>query len=86
MLGVLQSEYPLVTITLQRWQKNWIKQQHAINFSGLVQEIVSEIIRQRDPIYYEMNATIETRNVQQKDTIKTIIKKHPEIMSLNSNK
>ena len=83
-MGGFRSDYPLVTITLERWQKNWIKQQHAMNFSGLVQEMISEIIRQRDPAYYEMNATITTYNIQRKDTIKELVKNHPEIIPVNT--
>ena len=79
-MGSFRSEYPLTAITLQRWQKNWLKQQHAMNFSGLVQEMLTEIIRQRDPVYFEMHGTIVDNNIQKKDMVKEIIRRHPEII------
>ena len=84
-MGVLRSDYPLVTITVQRWQKNWIAQQHGINFSGLVQEMLCELIRQRDPVYYEMNNDIDSRNIQRKDMIKNIVRNHPELVPVNTS-
>jgi hypothetical protein len=84
-MGVLRSDYPVVTITIQRWQKNWITKQHAINFSGLVQEMLAELIRQRDPTYFEMNNQICDNNIQRKDLIKSIARTHPEIMPVNTN-
>jgi shikimate kinase len=83
-MGVLRSDYPVVTITLQRWQKNWLNKQNAINFSGLVQEMMTELIRQRDPVYFEMNNQICDNNIQRKDLIKTIVKNHPEIMPVSN--
>lgn len=83
-MGVLRSDYPLVTITIQRWQKDWITAQHALNFSGLVQEMVSELIKHRDPSYYAMNVE-ETENnlIHRKELIKTIVAKHPEIVKFS---
>lgn len=83
-MGSFRSEYPITGITLQRWQKTWIKQQKSMNFSGLVQEVLTEIIRQKDPVYFEMHATIVDNNIQRKDLVKNIVKQHPEIIPIKN--
>lgn len=80
-----RSDYPVVTITIQRWQKNWLAKQQGINFSGLVQEMLTEMIRQRDPIYFEMNNQVCDNNVQRKDMIRNIVKAHPEILPIHTS-
>ena len=81
VMGTFRTDYPLMTITIQRWQKNWINTQQTINFSGLVQEMLTELIKARDPDYYlENKPHLENGIIQRHDVIKTIIKKHPEIM------
>ena len=85
-MGVLKSEYPITTITLQRWQKDWISKQSGINFSGLVQEVLTELIKQRDPAYYELYQKPDESLVRRKDMVKGIIERHPEIIPLNSTK
>ena len=39
-----RTEYPLITITIRRDQKNWLKNQNTINFSGFVQEQLDILI------------------------------------------
>lgn len=74
-MGVLRSEYPLATITLQRWQKDWLAQQHGINFSGLVQEFLTEMIKVRDPAYYSMHIEDTEQNlIQRKDMMRQIVR------------
>ena len=75
-LGVLKSDYPVAQITLPRWQKEWIQSQHSLNFSGLVQEILCEVIRATDPKYFDVHANkIEKYMTQRKEMIKTIVAK-----------
>lgn len=38
-------------ISLYRWQRDWIRNHHAINLSGLVQEMIIKLIEERDPEY-----------------------------------
>ena len=79
-MGGFRSDYLFVGITLPRYQKHWISKQKGVNFSGLVQEMVSEIIRQKDPSYFEMHAGITNYNIQRKDMVQNMIKNHPEIV------
>ena len=79
-MGTFRTDYPLMTITVQRWQKNWLLSQNTINFSGLVQEMLTELIKQRDPDFYLENKPHIENGIQRQDVIKTIIKKHPEII------
>ena len=46
-------DYVYTLISLPRWQKEWIKSKHSINFSGLVQEVLIKIISQKDPDYFQ---------------------------------
>ena len=41
--------------------------------------MLTELIKQRDPAYWEANV-IDTNSIQRKDLIKTIIKNHPAII------
>lgn len=43
----------LRTISLQRWQNDWIKNHKAVNFSGMCSEIILTMIKEKDPEYYE---------------------------------
>lgn len=83
-MGVLKSDYPITTITLQRWQKDWIARQQGINFSGLIQEVLTELIKQRDPSYFELHQKPDETLVRRKDMIKSMIERHPEIVPLHS--
>ena len=38
-------------ISMYRWQREWIRDHHAINLSGFVQELVIKLIEERDPEY-----------------------------------
>ena len=83
-MGVLKSDYPLTTISLQRWQKDWIAKQKGINFSGLVQEVLTELIKQRDPAYFDIHCREQETLVRRKDMVHCILERHPEIVPLNS--
>lgn len=82
-MGVLKSDYPITTITLQRWQKDWVAKQTGINFSGLIQEVLTELIKQRDPSYYELHQRPDETLVRRKDMVKSMIERHPELVPLN---
>jgi len=41
---------------LARWQRDWINMHRSdINYSGLVQAMVTELIESKDPEYFEQN-------------------------------
>ncbi len=61
-------------VTLPRWERDWIGAHKSINFSGLCQEIVCQIIKDNDPEYYEQNKKyLNQKVVRQKDTILRIV-------------
>ncbi len=45
----------LKMISLARWQREWVNSHHAINFSGMVQDMIIDVIREHDPKYFEAN-------------------------------
>jgi hypothetical protein len=63
-------------ITLQRWLRSWISNQKSINFSGLCTEMVCQLIKERDPEYYERyKHLLEENPIKRKDQIREIISK-----------
>lgn len=40
-------------VSLPRWQKDWINDQNTINFSGMIQEMLNDIIERNDPEYFQ---------------------------------
>lgn len=70
------------TVHMYRWQKEWINSRHSVNFSGLVQEIIIELMREYDPDYFEANKQhLNNHTIQRKDAVDVIIKRHPEIVN-----
>lgn len=68
--------YKLVGMPL--WQRTWINNHKSINFSGLVQEMIVQIIEKNDPIYFEQYRD-KLKPIRLKDTtpiIKLTIIKH----------
>lgn len=41
--------------SLPRWQRDWINNHRGINYSGLVQEMLKQVIEKNDPEYYQKN-------------------------------
>lgn len=63
-------------VSLQRWQRTWINSQHSINFSGLIQEIVVELIRTQDKKYFEAHKHfIEDKEIYRHEVIQNMLKK-----------
>lgn len=68
------------TVTLKHWQRVWIDRHPAINFSGLVQEMLIEIIKVHDPEYYKKNRQyLDISPVRKKEIIDRITKSTPII-------
>ena len=65
-------------VTMPRWQRNWIDDHRSINFSGLVQELMIEIIRNHDPEYFDQNKQhLEIHLSKKKEIIDHIVKTKP---------
>jgi len=43
-----RSNFPLITITIRRDQKDWIASQNTLNFSGWVQEELDKLIAEKE--------------------------------------
>lgn len=62
-------------INLRRWQRDWINNHRSINFSGLVQELLVQIIKEKDPAYYEMYSYLLAGNYpKRKENIEPLLK------------
>ena len=52
---------------LPRWQREWINdRRQTVNYSGLVQDLLCEIIENNDPEYYEKNKKYLTVRITRK--------------------
>jgi|APSaa5957512535_1039671.scaffolds.fasta_scaffold36468_5 hypothetical protein len=43
-----RTDYPLITITIRRDQKEWLARQNTVNFSGYVQDQLDMLMRYKD--------------------------------------
>jgi hypothetical protein len=69
------------TVTLKHWQRVWIDRHGSINFSGLVQEMITEVIRMHDPAYYTKHKQyLDISQQRKKEIINQIVKTTPIIM------
>ena len=50
LTGPADTVYKLTT--LARWQREWINNHRGINFSGLCQDMINDIIEKNDPEYF----------------------------------
>lgn len=86
-MGILLSPTDSVpkNVTLPRWQRSWINAHPSINFSGLAQEIVVELIRIYDKPYYEQNKPfLEDKQVMRKEFIEHMLKSNPDLMRIGT--
>lgn len=60
-------------ISMKGWQRTWINRHREINFSGLIQMYISEIIKEEDPEYYEKYKHIEMSISPKKERAEKII-------------
>ncbi len=57
-------------VTLARWQRNWINSHRSINFSGLVEMHLSNLIKDYDPDYFKKNEHfLKDRMIRRKDNL-----------------
>lgn len=50
LTGPADTVYKLTT--LARWQRDWINNHRTINFSGLCQDMINDVIEKNDPEYF----------------------------------
>lgn len=82
-MGILQEPTDTVAklVSLPRWQREWINSRKSINFSGLAQEVIIELMRAHDPEYFQRHLPlIDAKSIMRKDAIENIVKRHPEIV------
>ena len=61
-------------VSMQRWLRSYLKSHPSINFSGLCTEMVVQIIKERDPEYYERyRHLLEENPIKRKEEIKKIV-------------
>jgi hypothetical protein len=74
-LKFLKDEDPVhKNISMQRWVRSWINKKKSINFSGLCREVIFELMKERDPEYYERyKHLLEENPTKQIEVIKKII-------------
>ena len=83
-MGLLTSPCDnVVKITsMPRWQRDWINNNRSINYSGLVQEMLNEIIKQNDPEYFEENKKfLKQRQVRRKEVIENKMPKKIKVLT-----
>ncbi len=60
-------------VTLPRWQKEWINSHRSINFSGMVQMHVADIIKEYDPSFFKENEhLLKERMTRRKEQMREI--------------
>lgn len=63
-------------ISLPRWQKDWINKQNTVNFSGMIQEMLNDIIERNDPIYFQKKRhNIAKRQQRRHETTMFVLRK-----------
>ena len=50
---VIPDETTYKIVSLPRWQRQWMREHKSINCSGLLQEAIIQLIKDRDPEYYK---------------------------------
>lgn len=69
-----------IDISLPHWQSVWIRNHKSINFSGLIQEMVNEVIKTHDLKYFEKNKQyIGLSPTKKKEIINQIVSTTPII-------
>ena len=68
------SDVVITTISMPRWQKQWIKSHYTVNFSGLVQDVLVNMIKEKDPCYFEDHKhLLDEKPTRRKDVIETMV-------------
>lgn len=81
-MGILQEPTDTVCklVSLPRWEREWINSHRNINFSGLVQQMIVQIIKEHDKKYFEENKhLLEKQTIYQLDVITSLVQRHPSL-------
>lgn len=67
-------------VSIPHWQRKWIDDHNAINFSGLIQELLVEVIRTHDPSYFKhYSKYVDISPIRKKEVIDRIVETTPII-------
>lgn len=70
-------------VTIPHWQRKWIDNHNAINFSGLIQELLIEVIKTHDPAYFKQyNKYVDIQPIRKKEIIDRIVETTPIMTKL----
>lgn len=58
---------------LPRWQREWVNNHRSLNYSGLVQTMLNEVIKQNDPIYFQKHQSVVVRITKRKENIDAVV-------------
>lgn len=56
---------------MPRWVKDWFSDRRSINYSGLVQETLIKVIKEKDPEYFEKHKHL-LPDIKRKETTPTL--------------
>ena len=55
-------------VSLPRYQRQWLREHKSINTSGLLQEIIIQVIKERDPDYYRKYQKYIEKEIRRSET------------------
>jgi len=56
--------------SMPRWQREWINKHRSINYSGLVQMMLDQIIEKNDPEYFRKHKVMFTKISRRSESTK----------------
>ena len=78
MLVFPPNDIVYISQSLPRWLNDWRKSHKSINYSGLCQEMLIQLIKEHDPVYYKQYEKLAENHIRRKETTPT-----PEIKIIN---
>ena len=70
-------------VTIPHWQRRWVDTHSTINFSGLIQELLIEVIRTHDPKYFDQyKQYLDLSPIRRKEVIDRIVKTTPIVTNI----
>ena len=61
-------------VSLPRWQRDWFNAHPSINYSGVMQDVGSKVIEQRDPSYFKEHKILEeTRQSKRRENTQVLL-------------
>ena len=56
------------SVTMPRWMSEWKQNHKSINFSGLCQEILIQLMKEQDPEYFNTYEKYMPKEIRRKET------------------